>query len=312
VRGLTTSSVPLLSKSGEFSGGRFLPPGTDTQSLGTGTVRLHRIQPNFFEMLGIPLLRGRVFNASDTADSPAVVVITESLARKIGGNPIGYRFRQGGRNDGPAVEIVGVVRNIGISEVGTSVDGTIFYPATQQKALLSTFEVRTSQAPLTAIPAIREALRRIDPNLRASQVVTETELARRKLVATRYITVAWVAFGGVALLLTSIGLYGLLSHGVSRRTNEIGIRMALGARRFHVLRLVMTEVFLLIFGGLAFGLVLSLAVKLIRPFIYGVTFGDPLTFLFAALLMLVVAALASYAPARRAIRVDPTVALRYE
>jgi ABC-type antimicrobial peptide transport system permease subunit len=125
--------------------------------------------------------------------------------------------------------------------------------------------------------------------------------------------VAWVAFGGVALLLTSIGLYGLLSHGVSRRTNEIGIRMALGARQFHVLRLVMSEVFLLIFGGLAFGLVLSLVVNaLIRPFIYGVTFGDPLTFVLAALLMLVVAALASYAPARRAIRVDPTVALRYE
>jgi ABC-type antimicrobial peptide transport system permease subunit len=117
----------------------------------------------------------------------------------------------------------------------------------------------------------------------------------------------------VALLLTSIGLYGLLSHAIARRTNEIGIRMALGARQFHVLRLVMTQVFVLILGGLTLGLALSFVVSaLIRRFIYGVSFNDPLTFAFAAVLILFVSAVASYLPARRAIRVDPTVALRHE
>jgi ABC-type antimicrobial peptide transport system permease subunit len=149
--------------------------------------------------------------------------------------------------------------------------------------------------------------------LRASEVVTETELARRKLAPTRYIAVAWVAFGGAALLLTSIGLYGLLSHVVTRRTNEIGIRMAIGARPHHVLRLVISQIFLLIVGGLVFGLALSLAAGVvIRRFIYGVSSNDPLVFIFAAMLIVVVAALASYRPARRAIHVDPTVALRHE
>src|SRR6185369_2348486 len=99
-----------------------------------------------------------------------------------------------------------------------------------------------------------EALRRIDPNLRASQVFTETELVQQKLAPTRYIAIAWAAFGGVALLLTAIGLYGLLSHNVARRTNEIGIRMALGAQRFHVVRFVMANIFVLVFIGLLAGL----------------------------------------------------------
>jgi predicted lysophospholipase L1 biosynthesis ABC-type transport system permease subunit len=193
------------------------------------------------------------------------------------------------------------------------VDGTIFSPAAQQQTLLSTFEVRTAEAPLLVVPAIRQALRRIDPDLRASEVVTETELARRKLAPTRYIAVAWVAFGGVALLLTSIGLYGLLSHIVTQRTNEIGIRVAIGARQSHVLSLVMSQVFVLIVSGLAFGLALSLvAGAVIRRFIYGVSFNDLSAFTFAAIVILSVAAAASYVPARRAISVDPTVALRHE
>jgi putative ABC transport system permease protein len=299
---------------GEFSSGRFYPPVEGAEPPSTGQIRLHRVHSNFFETLGIRLVRGRGFDKNDGPGSPSVAIITESLAAKISGDPIGWRFRQG-RNVSadPATEIVGVVQNVGVSEVGTGIDGTIFFPSSQQKGLMSTFEVRTSQAPLLAVPAIRETLRRIDPNLRASQVVTETELARRKLEPTRYITLAWVAFGGIALLLTSIGLYGLLSHGVAHRTNEIGIRMALGARQFHVLRLVMTQAFVLIFCGLTLGLALSLAVNaLIRRFIYGVDFNDPLTFAFAAALMLAVATVAGYLPARRAIQVDPTVALRHE
>ena len=142
---------------------------------------------------------------------------------------------------------------------------------------------------------------------------TETELVRQKLEPTRYIAVSWTAFGGVALLLTSIGLYGLLSHSVARRTNEIGIRMALGARRFHVLRLVMAQIFILILIGLSVGLGLSFAINaLMRAFIYGVTFNDTSTFSVAAAIMLAVTAAASYLPARRATLVDPTVALRHE
>jgi ABC-type antimicrobial peptide transport system permease subunit len=150
-------------------------------------------------------------------------------------------------------------------------------------------------------------------SIRMSEVHTERELAELKLAPTRYIAIAWAAFGGIALLLTSIGLYGLLSHNVSRRTNEIGIRMALGARWAHVVRLVMTGAFIPVCGGLFLGLALSLAINaLMQGFIYGVKFNDPLSLLVAGAVMLAVTAVAGYLPIRRATGVDPAVALRHE
>jgi putative ABC transport system permease protein len=195
-------------------------------------IRMLDVDANFFEALGIPIVRGRTFNSTDTPGLRRAAVITESLARRFNSDPIGWRLLlQAGSPQETYVSVVGVAKNVGISEVGRVLDGTVFVSNSQAEGFLaSTLEVRTAGPPMQHIPAIREALRRIDPNLRASQVSTETELVRQRLAPTRYIAVAWSAFGGMALLLTSIGLYGLLSHVVARRTNEIGIRMTLGAR----------------------------------------------------------------------------------
>ena len=163
------------------------------------------------------------------------------------------------------------------------------------------------------LPAIRETLRRIEPNLRASQVATERELVDRALSQTRYIAAAWALFSGIALLLTSIGLYGLLSYAVARRINEIGIRMALGARGPQVLRSVLSQILILVSIGLVLGLGLSQLVSFaIRPFVYGVPAHDPRTLSLSIAVLLAVAVIAGYLPARRATLVDPTVALRHE
>jgi ABC-type lipoprotein release transport system permease subunit len=211
------------------------------------------------------------------------------------------------------VEIVGVVGNVGVSKIGSDIDGTVFMPGSQQEGLLPTFEVRTAGLPMQLLPAIRETLRRIDPNLRAYQVATERELVDRTLSQTRYIAAGWALFSGIALLLTSIGLYGLLSHAVARRTNEIGIRMALGARGPQVLRSVLSQILGLISLGLVLGLGLSqLASFAIRPFVYGVSPYDPRTLTLSIAVLLGVALVAGYLPARRATLVDPTIALRHE
>jgi ABC-type antimicrobial peptide transport system permease subunit len=292
----------------------------DQPQVRTGTVRLFFIRPNFFEVLGIPVLRGRGFDAGDVRGSTRVAVITESLARQFGTDPIGWRFGGDGR---PVIEIVGVVKNVGISEIRNTgltseIHGTVFLPELQTEApglpsFAGVFSVRTATAAFSLVPQIRSALREIDPRLRAFDIATETQQVERKLAPTWRIAIAWSLFGGVALMLTSIGLYGLLSHSVARRTNELGIRIALGAGRYHVMRLVIGQTLFLVAIGLGFGLVASMILnQTIRALIYGVTFYDPPTVAMAIVVMLAVAGAATYLPARRAARVDPTVALRYE
>jgi len=310
---MTSLSEPFLGSGGSFTNGRFYPAGEGQQPLRIGTVRAQTVSASFFEVFELDAVRGRVFERADASSNAHVAVVTETLARQLNSDPLGWRIQMGNETAPVYYDIVGVVKNIGVSEIGRQhLEGTIFLLELQQH-LPGAFEVRTAGNPAAVVAPIRERLRQIDPNLRVSDVLAETELVRQKLAPTRYITIAWVAFGGVALLLTSIGLYGLLSHGVVRRTNEIGIRMALGARRFHVLRLVMTQVFVLVFIGLILGLGLSLFVnQLIYAFVYGITFNDFATFSMAAAIMLAVTAVASYIPARKAMLVDPTVALRHE
>jgi predicted permease len=313
VLGAAASSAPLLSGSGTFdSSAPFYPRQEDGTTL-KQSIRLHRIDNTFFEVLGIPLVRGRGFTREDTAGATPVAVITESLARALGSDPIGWRIKQEWETGTVDLEIVGVVGNVGISEIGNDIDGTVFVPALQGEGFPSTFEVRTAGSPMLVLPALREELRRISPDLRASSVSTEFELAQHRLDQTRYIAAAWAAFSGLALLLTSLGLYGLLSHTVARRTNEIGIRMALGARPRHVLRSVLSQIATLMVVGLTLGLGLSQLISLaIRPFLYGVSSFDPSTIMLPAVTLLVVAGAAAYLPARRATRVDPMIALRHE
>jgi predicted permease len=313
VSAATTSSTALISTSGTFSGSaRFAPPVEGLQPV-IQSVRIHTVDRDFFAVLGIPLVRGRAFLRDDAVGSKRVAIITESLARHFGSEPIGWRLQPGLDERPYEVEIVGVVGNVGVSEIGNNIDGTVFLPGSQQQGFLPTFEVRTAGPPMQLLPAIRETLRRIEPNLRASQVATEKELVDRALSQTRYIAAAWALFSGIALLLTSIGLYGLLSYAVARRINEIGIRMALGARGPQVLRSVLSQILILVSIGLVLGLGLSQLVSFaIRPFVYGVPPHDPRTLSLSIAVLLAVAVVAGYLPARRATLVDPTVALRHE
>jgi len=200
----------------------------------------------------------------------------------------------------------------------SEVHGTIFLPELQQfhpgpPSFAGFVDVRAVTSAAKLVPEIRAALRSVDPTFRAFDIATEAQLVERKLAPTKRIAAAWILFGGLALLLTCIGLYGLLSYSVARRTNEIGIRLALGAPRFHVLRMVMGQTFLLICAGIIVGIVASLAIsQTIRALIYGVTFYDPVVMAAAVSVMVSVVAIAGYIPARRATRVDPTVALRWE
>ena len=313
VSAVTTSSNALISTSGTFTGSaQFYPPGEATPPV-KQSVRIHTVDGDFFSALGIPVVRGRSFSRDDVVGAKPVAVITESLARQFGSDPIGWRLAPGLDERPNSVEIVGVVGNVGVSQIGSDIDGTVFLPGSQQQGFLPTFEVRTAGPPMQLLPGIRETLRRIDPNLRAYQVATETELVDRTLAQTRYIAAGWALFSGIALLLTSIGLYGLLSHVVARRTNEIGIRMALGARSPQVLRPVLSQILVLMSLGLVLGLGLSqLASFAIRPFVYGLPTYDPRTLALSVSVLLAVAIVAGYLPARRATHVDPTIALRHE
>src|SRR5438552_9431771 len=196
-----------------------------------------------------------------------------------------------------------------ISSLGDTLPATVF----AQSPASETFAIRTAGNPLAIVPIIREEVRQIDPNLPLLDFKTQLEQVHEGFAATNTVTVTCSFFGGVALLLTCIGLYGLLSYNVARRTNEIGVRMALGARRLQIIRLVMDQTMYLVLIGLALGLAASLAFnRTIHAFILGVSPYDPITLITVIVILLTVTALAGYLPARRASRVDPTVALRHE
>ena len=175
------------------------------------------------------------------------------------------------------------------------------------------FQLRTVGDPVAVVGAIREAVRQIDPNLPMMDVATQIEQVEKRLAPERAFAQAYAMFGGLAVLLASIGLFGLMSYSVARRTNEIGIRMALGARRQDVLRLVMRESMLLVVAGIAIGLAIAAASsRLIASLLFGLSPTDATTIVEAVALLVIVSAVAGYLPARRAARVDPLVALHYE
>jgi ABC-type antimicrobial peptide transport system permease subunit len=189
----------------------------------------------------------------------------------------------------------------------------MYQPYLQTRLFNATVEVRTAMAPAGAMTAIREAVRQIDPNLPVTDVSTQIEQVEKRFQQEKLFAQAYALFGGVALLLASIGLFGLMSYSVARRTNEIGIRMALGAQRVDVLGLVMRESMLLVAIGVVAGLTLALlAARLVTTLLYGLPPRDPITMAAAVAVMAAVSALAGYLPARRASRVDPMVALHYE
>jgi predicted permease len=281
-------------------------------------VYFNEVSDRFFETLGTDLLAGRDFNAHDTPESPKVAIVNQTLANKFfaGQNPIGKRYRpEQGNKLGDPVEIIGLVKDAKYTALRDDVPPTAYIAASQEakpdESIM--FELRVAAgAPLSLISAVKSSIADVnrDASLNFTTLALQVDesLSRERLLATLS-----GFFGGLALLLAMIGLYGVMSYNVTRRRNEIGIRMALGAEPARVLRMVMGEVGLLIGAGLALGLALALAgTRLVASFLYGLTPRDPLTLSLAVVLLAVVASLAGYLQARRASRLEPLVALREE
>jgi predicted permease len=291
---------------GEGSGAESADEGVD--------VGFNVVGPNYFKTMETPLLRGRDFAETDRKGSPGVVVINETLAGMLWPHDeaLGKRLSVGGR-EGPFLEVVGVARDGKYRSLGETARPYVYQPVLQSYDPKMTLVVRTTGEPQALAPAVREQIRALDPKLPITDVKTFRDQLDLSLFPSR--VAAWTlgGFGVLALLLAAIGIYGVVSYSVAQRTQEIGVRMALGARRKDVLRLVLGQGLFVIAFGLAVGLLLAFAsTRLISGFLYGVGATDLLTFCGVPLLLGTVALGASYIPAWRATKVDPLVALRHE
>jgi predicted permease len=315
VRGVALSNPALLS--GSVSSTAIYVQGRaysgNRQGENNGINRLV-ISPNFFEVMGIPVVLGRGFTDRDHADAPKVVVINETAARKYfpNQNPVGQHFGTSVETSGQ-MEIVGVLHDVKYDSVRDATPPTMYVPYPQTRVGGAVFELRTAGAPAGVMGALREAARRIDANLPLTDVSTQIEQVEKRFAQEKLFAQAYTLFGALALFLASIGLFGLMSYNVSRRTNEIGIRMALGAQRRDVLRLVMGESMLLVAIGVVAGVGIALAsTRFVATLLFGLPARDVVSMMLAVAVMVVVSALAGYLPARRASMVDPMVALHYE
>jgi predicted permease len=308
-----TTNVPL---DGNSSGNSVWMDGEgEGQKKG---VRRSRVGPDYFRTLQTPLLAGREIDARDSTGAPKVAVVNEAFARQFldGANPVGQRFWIEKTPFEPETlyEIVGLVRNTKYGDLREAFEPIVYLSTAQDpfQGAGGQFLIRSSLPQAQVIAAVKRLLNEINPaigmNFRVFKTMIDASLLRERLMATLS-----GFFGLLALLLACIGLYGILSYGVASRTNEIGIRMALGAKRRDVLWLVMREALLLVAGGVAAGIPLIFALtRLASTLLFNLSPTDPVSLGAAALLMLAVAAVAGYAPSRRATRVDPMVALRYE
>jgi predicted permease len=316
VRSVTFSRNALFS--GRSSGRDVYLPAESAggQERSIGEIRLHQVRENYLETMEIPLLSGRRLSSQDDSRAPRVAVVNQTFARRFfpNQNPIGKRF-----GFTPAttaqIEIVGISGDAKYSSLREEVDPTIYLPWLQELAGAGSmsFEVRTAGDPSSSVGAIRQAVREVDGNLPLSGIATQLEQADRSLTTERLFTRLLIFFGLIALSLAAIGLYGVMAYSVAQRTQEIGIRMALGAQRGDVLKLIVRQGMSLVVGGVGLGLVGAIALtRVLTALLFGVTAKDPVTFASVAALLGAVALLACYIPARRATKVDPLIALRYE
>jgi putative ABC transport system permease protein len=278
------------------------------------------ITPNYLETLGIPLLQGRMITAADTEKAPPVVVINATMARMYfaNENPLGRRMQLGAtpEKDVPTMEVVGVVGDVRPG-LGIDPQAEMYLPYRQADELLPVLQlsivVRTMAEPKLETAALRSALAEIDPNQPLVNVRTMEENISVNVAQPRFRTWLIGIFAGLALVLAGIGVYGVMSYTVTQRTNEIGIRVTLGAQPADVFRIVVGEGLRLALMGVGIGLLAALALtRVLQSFLFGISAHDPLTFIGVAGVLTIVGPAASYFPARRATRVDPLVALRYE
>jgi putative ABC transport system permease protein len=312
VGAITTLFLSTTPNSTIFSiEGRPDPPPTERVE-----VPVDVISPNFFEVVRTPLLQGRSFTDADRDGTTPVVIVNETMAKRFwpGEDPVGKRMKYGiGDDDSTWMTIVGVVGDMRRTGFDESVRCETFLPLAQNPARRLTIVARATGEPASLAGTLREQVRAVDPDQPVFAVKTVDELLGDMVSQRRLTMLLFGVFAGLALLLAAVGIYGVMSYAVTQRTHEIGVRMALGAQVSDVLRMVVGKGMALALGGIAAGLAAAFALsRVMSSLLYGVSATDPLTFGGVALLLALVALVACYLPARRATRVEATIALRYE
>jgi putative ABC transport system permease protein len=287
-----------------------LPPGKST------TADYATVSPDYFRVMRIPLLRGRFFSDQDSPSKPNVALISETLARRYFPNqdPIGRQMKFGfPPNSDVSREIVGVIGDVRDETLSRKPGPMMYVPFAQAPLYGGEVVVRSSLSASSVAAGIREAVHSIDKDLPVTDVESFPDALGASIAQERFRTFLLSSFSGIALVLAAVGIFGVISYSASQRTHEIGIRMALGAQQRSVLRLILGQGAKLALLGLGVGAVAALLLtRLMSGLLYEVSATDPLTFCAVAIVLLGVAVTACYIPARRAMRVDPMIALRHE
>ena len=307
-RAAYANTTPLAG--GGFARSVFLEGQDVTDPRSARLVQVGVIGEGYLETIGIPLVRGRGFTGADTAQAPQVVVINETMARQFWPNEdaVGKRFKF--FRDERFTEVVGIARDSKYNFLGEQPQPFIYAHALQAPEPAVTLTIRSAR-PDQALGTVRALVQQMEPGMPLVGVFTMANVLHQALWAPRMGALLLAIFGGLALLLASIGVYGVMAYAVSQRTRELGIRLALGATVGEVRGMVIRQGMSLTLAGIGVGILLSaLLANLVNSLLYGVSATDPLTFIIIPAILIAVAAVAIYIPARRASRVDPVVALR--
>jgi putative ABC transport system permease protein len=306
------TSLPLGGSSMSF---RFAVEGETAPAPGEQRQAQYRaVSPNYFHTMGIPLISGRDFAESDAADAPGVVIINETMARRLfpDGPALGKRLTITYGKATPR-EVVGVVGDVKHLRLDEGPKPEMYVPYSQNPWPFMTLVMRTTAPPGTIVQPVRERVWSVDKNQPVDKILTADQLLYEAVAQPRLYALLLGVFAAVAFILSAVGIYGVMSYLVSQRTHEIGVRMSLGARPGDILKLVVKQGMTNVVIGAACGLILSLIVtRVLSSLLYGISVTDPATFIEAPLLLALVALLACLLPARRATKIDPSIALRYE
>jgi putative ABC transport system permease protein len=312
VAGGGTALPPAIAQRGT----RFAVQGLPNDNPGDRSSNFIAVSPEYFRALGTPVIEGRAFTERDNSESARVVVISRTLARNLFQNEsaIGKRLQLiNPEQSNEWREIVGVVGDVRYSGLDDSNVPTVYTPFAQTPFIWNYLMIRTSIAPETLTQSVRQAINSVDPSLEAADFQTMDQLLTASVAQPRFYTLLLGGFAILALLLAAVGIYGVMAYTVSQRTQEIGVRMALGARQWNVLMLVLQQGMILTFLGIGLGLIAAFwLMRLMRNLLFEVRVTDFYTFAVISFLLAVISLLACYIPARRAMKVDPIVALRYE
>jgi putative ABC transport system permease protein len=313
-----TTSIPLAWKGGTSG---FYPEGMREATSGGSFDANHRqVTANYLQAMNIPLRQGRYFDEHDNAQSMSVAIINETMARQYwpGESPLGRRFKMGAPNEEiPWYSIVGVVADVRQMGIDEPIKAEMYFPQSQVTTapwfIPRDLAIRTKGDPMSVVGEVRAAVRAVDPDQPISNIAVLSDLLGEQAARRQMGMVLLSAFAVLALILASLGIYGVLAYFVTQHRNEIGVRLALGASPAKILMLVIRKGLGLTIVGVAIGLLSSFALtRLMKSLLFEVKATDPLTFVAVPLVLLTVAFLACWIPARRAAKVDPMTALRYE